>query len=55
MRFKVFFTVGTAPDTGQLSLIIDTAYLSRRDSAEAMLLGVESLLVRSLTEAVPCP
>ena len=54
VRFKVFFTVGTAPDTGQLSLIIDTAYLSR-ETAREMLLGVESLLVRSLTEAVACP
>jgi hypothetical protein len=54
VRFKVFFTVGTAPDTGQLSLIIDTAYLSR-ETAQEMLLGVESLLVRSLTEAVACP
>ncbi|TDE54673.1 hypothetical protein E1295_14185 [Nonomuraea mesophila] len=47
VRFKVFFTVGTAADTGQLSLIVDTAYL-RRDTARAMLLGVETLLVRSL-------
>lgn len=52
VRFKVFFTLGTAPDTGQLSLIVDTAYL-RRDTARAMLLGVETLLVRSLTEDVP--
>ncbi|HEY9523215.1 MAG TPA: hypothetical protein VIR33_08245, partial [Thermopolyspora sp.] len=52
VRFKVFFTVGTAPDTGQLSLIIDTAYLPR-DTAKAMLLGVEALLVRSLTADVP--
>jgi hypothetical protein len=52
VRFKVFFTVGTASDTGQLSLIVDTAYL-RRETARAMLLGVEALLVRSLTEDVP--
>ena len=52
VRFKVFFTVGTAPGTGQLSLIIDTAYLSR-DTATSMLLGIEALLVRSVTEDVP--
>ncbi|MGW0801591.1 condensation domain-containing protein [Nonomuraea sp. NPDC002799] len=52
VRFKVFFTVGTAPDTGQLSLIVDTAYLGR-DTARAMLRAVETLLVRSLTENVP--
>jgi hypothetical protein len=52
VRFKVFFTVGTAPGTGQLSLIIDTAYLSR-DMATSMLLGIEALLLRSLTENVP--
>lgn len=52
VRFKVFFTLGTAPDTGQLSLIIDTAYLSR-ETARAMLLAVETLLVRSLTQDVP--
>ncbi|TDC98159.1 hypothetical protein E1292_35770 [Nonomuraea deserti] len=52
VRFKVFFTVGTAAETGQLSLIVDTACL-RRDTARAMLLGVETLLVRSLTEDVP--
>jgi hypothetical protein len=52
VRFKAFYTVGTAPDTGQLSLIIDTAYLPR-DTAKAMLLGVEALLVRALTEDVP--
>jgi hypothetical protein len=47
VRFKVFFTVGTAPGTGQLSLIIDTAYLSR-DMAASMLLGIEALLVRGV-------
>jgi hypothetical protein len=52
VRFKVFFTVGTAPDTGQLSLIVDTAYLSR-DMATSMLLAIEALLVRSVTEDVP--
>ncbi len=30
VRFKVFFTVGTAIDTGQLSIIADTAYLPGR-------------------------
>lgn len=52
VRFKVFFTVGPAPDTGQLSLIADTAYLPRA-TAEAMLRGVEALLVRGLSEDVP--
>ncbi|GAA3583114.1 hypothetical protein GCM10022419_076080 [Nonomuraea rosea] len=46
VRFKVFFTVGTATGTGALSLIVDTAYLGR-DTARAMLLGVEDLLVRN--------
>lgn len=45
VRFKVFFTVGTAPGTGELSLIIDTAYLSR-DKAVSMLLDIEAMLVR---------
>ncbi|MFG1945400.1 condensation domain-containing protein [Nonomuraea sp. NPDC048826] len=52
VRFKVFFTLGTAPDTGRLSLIVDTAYLPR-EKARAMLLSVEALLVRGLTEDVP--
>ncbi|MET8142148.1 condensation domain-containing protein [Sphaerisporangium sp. NPDC005288] len=52
VRFKVFFTVGTAAGTGQLSLIIDTAYLPR-ETARTMLLGIEALLLRSLTEDVP--
>ena len=52
VRFKAFFTVLAAPDTGKLTLIVDTAYLPR-DVAEAMLRGVEALLVRSLTEDVP--
>lgn len=52
VRFKAFFTIGTAPDTAELSLIIDTAYLPR-STAEAMLLAVERLLLRSLTEDVP--
>ncbi|MCK2215703.1 condensation domain-containing protein [Actinomadura sp. ATCC 31491] len=52
VRFKAFFTVGTAPDTGQLSLIADTAYLGR-ETARAMLLAVESLLVRAVREDVP--
>ncbi|MFF0770494.1 condensation domain-containing protein [Nonomuraea wenchangensis] len=47
VRFKAFFTVGTAPDTGQLSLIADTAYLGR-ETARGMLLDVESLLARAL-------
>jgi hypothetical protein len=52
VRFKAFFTVGTAADTGQLSLIIDTTYLSR-DTARAMLLGIEALLVRAVNGPVP--
>jgi hypothetical protein len=52
VRFKVFFTVGTATETGQLSLIVDTAYL-RRGTATAMLRAVETLLVRAVTEDVP--
>ncbi|WP_066366789.1 condensation domain-containing protein [Herbidospora mongoliensis] len=47
VRFKAFFTVGTAIETGQLSLIADTAYLSR-ERAESMLRGVEALLVGSV-------
>ncbi|MBX6385936.1 MAG: hypothetical protein IRZ07_23675 [Microbispora sp.] len=52
VRFKAFFTVVSAPDTGKLSLIVDTAYL-HPDTAEAVLRGVETLLVRALTEEVP--
>jgi len=52
VRFKVFFTLGTAPSTGQLSLIVDTAYVSR-ETARAMLLAVEHLVVHSLKEDVP--
>ncbi|MEN3539618.1 condensation domain-containing protein [Microbispora sp. ZYX-F-249] len=52
VRFKAFFTVVSAPDTGKLSLIVDTAYLPR-EVAEGMLRGVEALLVRALTEDVP--
>ncbi|MEO3811586.1 condensation domain-containing protein [Sphaerisporangium sp. B11E5] len=52
VRFKIFFTIGTAPDTAQLSVIIDTAYLSR-ETAKTMLLGIESLLTHSLTEDIP--
>ncbi|WP_061290835.1 condensation domain-containing protein [Herbidospora cretacea] len=46
VRFKVFFTVGTAIGAGQLGIIADTAYLSR-EKAESMLRGVEALLVGS--------
>ncbi|ETK35219.1 condensation domain-containing protein [Microbispora sp. ATCC PTA-5024] len=52
VRFKAFFTLGTAPDTAQLSLIVDTAYLPQ-DTARAMLLGVEALLVRTVAGDVP--
>ncbi|GGO00756.1 hypothetical protein GCM10010116_01190 [Microbispora rosea subsp. aerata] len=52
VRFKAFFTVVSAPDTGKLSLIVDTAYLPK-DTAVAMLRGVEALLVRALVEDVP--
>lgn len=49
---RVMFTVGTADGAGQLSLIADTAYLPR-DIATSMLLGIEALLVRSVTEDIP--
>jgi hypothetical protein len=52
VRFKVFFTVGTATHTGQLSLIVDTAYLPR-DMAVAMLRAVETLLVHAVAGDVP--
>lgn len=52
VRFKAFFTVGTAPDTGHLSLIIDTAFLPQA-VARTMLLAVETLLVRATTDPVP--
>jgi hypothetical protein len=52
IAIRVMFTVGTTDGAGQLSLIVDTAYLPR-DIATAMLLGVEALLVRSLTEDIP--
>jgi hypothetical protein len=52
VRFKVLFTVGTAPGTGQLSLIVDTAYLPR-ELARSMLLGIEALLVRAAAADVP--
>jgi hypothetical protein len=52
IHIRVMFTVGTAAGAGQLSLIVDTAYLPR-DIATSMLLGVEALLVRSLTEDIP--
>ena len=52
IHIRVMFTVGTAAGAGQLSLIVDTAYLPR-DVATSMLLGVEALLVRGLTEDIP--
>jgi hypothetical protein len=52
LDIRVMFTVGVSHGVGQLSLIVDTAYLSR-DTATSMLLGIEALLVRSLTEDVP--
>jgi Condensation domain len=41
--------VGLAHGVGQLSLIVDTAWLSR-DRATSMLLGIEALLVHSVSE-----
>jgi hypothetical protein len=52
VRFKAFFAIGTAPDTGQLALIADTAYLPR-ETAQSMLAGIEALLVRAATADVP--
>lgn len=49
---KVFFATGPATHTCQLFLLTDTAYLPR-PTAYAMLRGVETLLVRSVTEDVP--
>jgi hypothetical protein len=46
------FTVGTTAGASELSLIVDTAYLTR-DVATSMLLGIEALAVRSLTEDIP--
>ena len=46
---RVMFYLGTAHGVGQLSLIADTAYLPR-GTVTSMLLGVETLLVRSLSE-----
>jgi len=51
IRVTVMFTVGTANGVGKLSLIVDTAYLSR-DTATSMLLGAEALLVRSVSEDI---
>jgi hypothetical protein len=48
----VMFTVGTTAGASELSLIVDTAYLTR-DIATSMLLGIEALIVRSLTEDIP--
>jgi hypothetical protein len=45
-------TVGTLPGASELSLIVDTAYLPR-DIATSMLLGIEALLVRGITEDIP--
>lgn len=52
IHIRVMFTVGTMAGAGELSLIVDTAYLPR-DIAMSMLLGIEALLVRSLTEDIP--
>ncbi|MFD0660343.1 hypothetical protein [Thermocatellispora tengchongensis] len=49
MRFKAFFTVGTATHTGELHLLTDTAYL-RREAAESMLRQAENLLVGAAAE-----
>jgi condensation domain-containing protein len=52
IHIRVMFTVGTMAGAGELSLIADTAYLPR-DTATSMLLGIEALIVRSLTEEIP--
>lgn len=49
---KVFFATGPATHTCLLYLLTDTAYLPRAIAYE-MLRGVETLLVRSVTEDVP--
>ncbi|MBG0829767.1 hypothetical protein HS041_18545 [Planomonospora sp. ID67723] len=49
---KVFFATGPATHTCQLYLLTDTAYLPR-STAYALLRGVETLLVRCVTEEVP--
>jgi len=52
IHIRVMFTVGTMAGASELSLIVDTAYLPR-DIATSMLLGIEALIVRSLTEDIP--
>lgn len=52
IHVRVMFTVGTMAGAGELSLIADTAYLPR-DMATSMLLGIEALVVRGLTEDIP--
>jgi hypothetical protein len=54
IRVTVMFTVGTAHGVGKLSLIVDTAYLSR-DTATSMLLGAEALLVTASRERSAAP
>lgn len=52
IHLRVMFTVGTMAGAGELSIIADTAYLPR-DVATSMLLGIEALVVRGLTEDIP--
>ncbi|GIH93332.1 condensation domain-containing protein [Planobispora siamensis] len=47
-----FFATGPATHTCQLYLLVDTAFLSR-STAYTLLRGMETLLVRSVTEDVP--
>ncbi|MFC4062859.1 condensation domain-containing protein [Planomonospora corallina] len=49
---KVFFATGPATHTCRLHLLTDTAYLPRA-TTYALLRGVETLLVRCVTEEVP--
>ncbi|WP_093409000.1 condensation domain-containing protein [Micromonospora sediminimaris] len=44
---KAFFATGAAPDTGQLYLLADTAYLAR-ETAFALLRAVEEILVTAV-------
>jgi hypothetical protein len=52
IHVRAMFTVGTTAGASELSLIVDTAYLPR-DIAASMLVGVEALIVRSVTEDIP--
>jgi hypothetical protein len=51
IHVRVMFTVGATAGAIELSLIVDTAYLPR-DIATSMLVGIEALIVGSLTEDI---